>query len=37
MLDEWIPGTDNTIKVIFQEEESFIDNISDYFKNLKQS
>lgn len=37
MLDEWIPGTDNTLKVIFQEEESFIDNITNYFGNLKQS
>uniref|UniRef100_A0A0C9REU9 MICOS complex subunit MIC60 n=1 Tax=Fopius arisanus TaxID=64838 RepID=A0A0C9REU9_9HYME len=36
-LEEWIPGTDKTIKVIFQEEASYFDQLCEFFDNLKQS
>ncbi|CAG5075495.1 Similar to Mitofilin: MICOS complex subunit Mic60 (Drosophila melanogaster) [Cotesia congregata] len=36
-LDKWIPGADETIKLIFLEENSFIAYIRDFFNNFKQS
>ncbi|XP_063993152.1 MICOS complex subunit Mic60 isoform X2 [Diachasmimorpha longicaudata] len=36
-LEEWIPGTDKTIKVIFQEEGSYFDQVREFFNNLKNS
>ncbi|XP_015110456.1 MICOS complex subunit Mic60 [Diachasma alloeum] len=36
-LEEWIPGTDKTIKVIFQEEGSYFDQVCEFFDNLKHS
>lgn len=35
-LDKWIPGADETIKLIFLEENSFIAYIRDFFNNFKQ-
>ncbi|XP_051157854.1 MICOS complex subunit Mic60 isoform X2 [Leptopilina boulardi] len=36
-LEEWIPGADNTIKIIFQEDNSYFDFIRDFFEQLRQS
>lgn len=37
MLEGWIPGVDNTIKIIFQEENSYFDFIRNFFDQLRQS
>ncbi|KAK0162778.1 hypothetical protein PV327_006524 [Microctonus hyperodae] len=36
-LEEWIPGTDHTIKIIFQEDGSYLDKILESINDLKQS
>lgn len=35
-LEQWIPGTDNTIRIIFQEDNKYFDLIREFFENLKQ-
>ncbi|XP_011340247.1 MICOS complex subunit Mic60 isoform X1 [Ooceraea biroi] len=37
MLEGWIPGTDKTIRIIFQEESSYFDFIFTFFETLKQT
>ncbi|KOC61000.1 Putative mitochondrial inner membrane protein [Habropoda laboriosa] len=36
-LEGWIPGTDKTIQIIFQEESSYFEFIRTYFATLKQT
>lgn len=36
-LEGWIPGVDNTIKIIFQEENEYLDFIRNFFEQLRQS
>lgn len=36
-LDEWIPGTDKAIAIIFQEQSSYFDYILELFASLKDS
>ncbi|XP_043265513.1 MICOS complex subunit Mic60 isoform X1 [Colletes gigas] len=36
-LEGWVPGTDRTIQIIFQEESSYFEFIRTYFTSLKQS
>ncbi|CAL7937897.1 unnamed protein product [Xylocopa violacea] len=36
-LEGWIPGTDKTIQIIFQEESSYFDFIRTFFETLKQT
>ncbi|XP_070155257.1 MICOS complex subunit Mic60 isoform X2 [Polyergus mexicanus] len=36
-LEGWIPGTDKTIRIIFQEESSYFDFVLTFFKTLKQT
>ncbi|KAK0098710.1 hypothetical protein PV326_004864 [Microctonus aethiopoides] len=36
-LEEWIPGTDHTIKIIFQEDGSYLDKILESINDFKQS
>ncbi|XP_043462629.1 MICOS complex subunit Mic60 [Leptopilina heterotoma] len=37
MLEGWMPGVDNTIKIIFQEENTYFDFIRNFFDQLRQS
>ncbi|XP_014235461.1 MICOS complex subunit Mic60 isoform X2 [Trichogramma pretiosum] len=34
-LENWLPGTDRTIQIIFQEEESYLDHLLNFFTSLK--
>ncbi|XP_034945458.1 MICOS complex subunit Mic60 isoform X2 [Chelonus insularis] len=36
-LEKWIPGTDRTIRVIFQEDNSHVDKIFGFFNSVKDS
>ncbi|XP_031825808.1 inner membrane mitochondrial protein mitofilin isoform X5 [Nomia melanderi] len=36
-LEGWVPGTDKTIQIIFQEESTYFDFIRTYLESLKQS
>ncbi|XP_076241891.1 inner membrane mitochondrial protein mitofilin isoform X2 [Calliopsis andreniformis] len=36
-LEGWVPGTDKTIQIIFQEESSYFDFIRAFFETLKQT
>ncbi|XP_006560041.1 MICOS complex subunit Mic60 isoform X4 [Apis mellifera] len=36
-LEGWIPGTDKTIQIIFQEESSYFEFIRTFFETLKQT
>ncbi|XP_017878174.1 MICOS complex subunit Mic60 isoform X4 [Ceratina calcarata] len=36
-LEAWVPGTDKTIQIIFQEESSYFEFIRTFFETLKQS
>lgn len=36
-LEQWIPGTDRTIRVIFQEENKYFDIVREFFENIKQT
>ncbi|XP_015437130.1 PREDICTED: MICOS complex subunit Mic60 isoform X1 [Dufourea novaeangliae] len=36
-LEGWIPGTDKTIQIIFQEESSYLEFIRTFFETLKQT
>ncbi|XP_076759350.1 inner membrane mitochondrial protein mitofilin isoform X3 [Xylocopa sonorina] len=36
-LEGWVPGTDKTIQIIFQEESSYFDFIRTFFETLKQT
>lgn len=36
-LEGWIPGTDNFIKIVFQEDSSYFDFISNFFGSIKES
>ncbi|XP_014203371.1 MICOS complex subunit Mic60 isoform X1 [Copidosoma floridanum] len=35
-LENWVPGTDNAIKIIFQEEASYFEMLLNFFTSLKQ-
>lgn len=36
-LEGWVPGTNKTIQIIFQEESSYFEFIRTFFETLKQS
>ncbi|XP_078032940.1 inner membrane mitochondrial protein mitofilin isoform X2 [Augochlora pura] len=36
-LEGWVPGTDKTIQIIFQEETTYFEFIRSFFESLKQS
>ncbi|XP_076650499.1 inner membrane mitochondrial protein mitofilin isoform X2 [Halictus rubicundus] len=36
-LEGWVPGTDKTIQIIFQEEATYFEFIRSFFESLKQS
>ncbi|XP_050483729.1 MICOS complex subunit Mic60 isoform X6 [Bombus huntii] len=36
-LESWVPGTDKTIQIIFQEESSYFEFIRTFFESLKQT
>ncbi|XP_043276511.1 MICOS complex subunit Mic60 isoform X4 [Venturia canescens] len=36
-LEQWIPGTDRTIRIIFQEENKYFDIVREFFENIKQT
>ncbi|XP_076301014.1 MICOS complex subunit Mic60-like isoform X2 [Lasioglossum baleicum] len=36
-LEGWVPGTDKTIQIIFQEESTYFEFIRSFFESLKQS
>lgn len=36
-LEEWVPGTDRTISVLFQEHSSYFETLLDFFSSLKDS
>ncbi|XP_015597219.1 MICOS complex subunit Mic60 isoform X4 [Cephus cinctus] len=36
-LEEWIPGTDHAIQIIFQEDSTYFDFIRNFFETLKQT
>lgn len=36
-LEGWIPGTDKTIRIIFQEDSSYFDFVLTFIETLKQT
>ncbi|XP_012268475.2 MICOS complex subunit Mic60 isoform X2 [Athalia rosae] len=36
-LEEWVPGTNKAIRIIFQEEDSYLNFLLEFFESLKQT
>ena len=36
-MEYWIPGTDSTIRIIFQEDNKYFDIIREFFESVKQT
>ncbi|XP_012281566.1 MICOS complex subunit Mic60 isoform X1 [Orussus abietinus] len=36
-LEEWVPGTDHAIRIIFQEEATYLEFLSSFFESLKET